>query len=207
MNFSAADLVKRSASQILYFHLRKIQSAPTKGQLEGDNYAKKVAKATKGSSEEKRGVFKFNKGKDIIFFCNDLFIKKDKLFVEVKHIDNSKPLEPWYLNSSLLQAIFYTTMLKRVSILSTPTFRLKEGYKQEIIPVPKNYKYQLWFGERTFEVQPCQKVLDFYLKKARVIASLDYEKTRAFDKINKFKEFDKLSKHLEFDELSEALYF
>jgi hypothetical protein len=97
VNFSAAQLVKQSAIQLLYIHINKIVKPPTPAQTQGDIYANNIAQCD-GADIEKRGIYKL---KDItIFFCIDYV--KDNLFVEIKSLKNEDQFESWYLSNSIL---------------------------------------------------------------------------------------------------------
>lgn len=189
MNISASELVKRSASQLLYKELKKIQWKQTPRQKKGDEFAEKIVQKEQASSE-KRGVIEL--GEDLLFFCVDLV--KDDLFVEIKMVDNENDYEDWYLESSLLQSTFYASLLKKVKKLDTPKFRKKEGYKQKILPVPDKFKFELWFGNhQKFSVNPNNKVMNHYFSKAKLVKSCintkDFDSCRDFDSRFKHKEF------------------
>lgn len=189
MNISASELVKRSASQLLYKEIKRIKWQSTPRQLKGNEFADEIVKKEEASAE-KRGVI--NLGEDLLFFCIDLV--KDNLFVEIKMIEDENNYEDWYLYSSIMQSTFYATLLQQVKTLDTPKFRKKEGYKQEIIKVPKKHKFELWFGNnKKYKIFPNEKVLNHYLNKAKLIKSCiktaDFDSCREFDNIYKFKEF------------------
>ena len=67
MKFSASELVKRSASQLLYKELKKLKWKTTPGQIKGDTYAEEIVKKEEGSAE-KRGIIKLQDD-DLLFFC------------------------------------------------------------------------------------------------------------------------------------------
>lgn len=188
MNISAAELVKRSASQLLFKELKRLQWKPTERQLKGNAYADAIVIKEEASSE-KRGIVKLDN--DLLFFCIDLV--KGKKFVEIKMVDNQDSYEPWYLFSSIMQSTFYASLLTQVESLSTPSFRKKEGFAQEIISVPKSFKFELWFGNEKYQVYPNDRVLNHYFEKARIvkssIESMDYDTCRRFDAVYKFNEF------------------
>jgi hypothetical protein len=189
MNFSASELVKKSASQIVYITSKQIKTVITPRQQIGDTYAKSIIKQEK-ASEEKRGIIKINE--DLLYFCIDMV--KDNIFTEIKMINGT--FEKWYFESSILQATFYATLLSKVKTLDTPQFRLKEGFKQEEIKVPNDFHYQLWFGQEKYEISQNEKVFDFYMDKIKSIKlSLEnenYDAVRQFDSDFKHKEFEYL---------------
>lgn len=186
MNFSASDLIKKSAAQLLYIRLNNISRFPTQQQLEGNTYAQIITDKL-GASAEKRGIFSIE---DInIYFCIDLV--KDNTFAEIKHVIGK--YEDWYLQGSIMQATLYASLLSKVNTLDTPDFRIREGYKQEVISVPKRYNYELWFGDEVYKVKPNKAILEHYINKAKLIKNsietLNYRACREFDKEYKFKEF------------------
>ncbi len=188
MNISASELVKRSASQLLFKELKRLQWIPTERQLRGNAYADSVVLKEEASSE-KRGMVKIDD--DLLFFCIDL-VKDDK-FVEIKMVENQNNYEPWYLFSSIVQSTFYATLLTQVKSLNTPSFRKKEGYRQEVIDIPENFKFELWFGEEKYQVYPNERIMNHYFEKARIIKSsvetMDYDTCKKFDSVYKFNEF------------------
>lgn len=189
MKISASELVKRSASQLLYKEIKRIEWQPTPKQLKGNEFADEIVKKEQASSE-KRGII--NLGEDLLFFCIDLV--KDDIFVEIKMVENENNYEDWYLYSSIIQSTFYASLLQQVKTLDTPKFRKKEGFKQEIIEVPDKFKFQLWFGSsKKYEIIPNKKVLNHYLHKAKLIKSCietkDFDTCRLFDAKFKHKEF------------------
>lgn len=189
MNISASELVKRSATQLLYKEIKRIEWKSTPRQIKGNKFADEIVKIEQASSE-KRGVI--NLGDDLLFFCIDLV--KNDLFVEIKMIEDEYNYEDWYLYTSIMQSTFYASLLKQVKTLDTPKFRKKEGFKQKIIQVPSKFRFELWFGKtQKYEITPNKKVLNHYLNKARLIKSCI--ETKDF---NSCKEFDKKFKHKEF---------
>ena len=189
MKFSAADLVKKSASQILYFELLKIQRQATPRQIQGNAYADKITMKEEASSE-KRGIISLEE--DLLFFCIDMI--KDNTYVEIKMVDNMNDYPDWYLHSSVLQSTFYNTMLGKVKTLDTPKFRKKEGFKQEIIPVLEERTFELWFGEDKYEIFENEDIYDHYQQKLKVISKsakeADFEEVRKWDSQFKFKEYE-----------------
>ena len=188
MNISASQLVKRSASQLLFKELKRLQWKPTDRQLKGNAYADAVVLKEEASSE-KRGIVKLDD--DLLFFCIDLV--KDNKFVEIKMVENQDDYEPWYLFSSIMQSTFYATLLTQVETLNTPSFRKKEGYPQEVIRIPDNFKFELWFGDEKYQVYPNDRIMNHYFEKARIIKSsiktMDYDTCKKFDSVYKFNEF------------------
>jgi len=194
MFFSASQLVKSSASQILYFKTKKYKPEVTKNQIIGNKHADKIVKQQKAASE-KRGIVK-TKDFNILFSIDML---KDNLAVEIKNVVGE--YEQWYLESSILQSTFYYTMLLQCKTLDTPKFRQIEGYPQEIVNIPDNIDFQLWFGDNKYQIFADYNVFSFYKDKAKVIFNslnpIDYDNVRTFDKIYKFNEYKHLKPHYE----------
>jgi hypothetical protein len=189
MNFGAADLVKRSAKQLVYLALKGADVTPTEQQKQGNQYAAKITGAIKNASEEKRGHIVINDMN--LYFTVDMAV--DNRFIEIKMVNSPNPPD-WYRNSSLVQAAFYADLLRHVTYLDTPVFRLKEGYAQEIIPVPDERSFELWFGEETYLVQPNPSLAYHYFTKMNLVKNCirkqDYMLAEAYDNMYKHKEFD-----------------
>jgi hypothetical protein len=188
MKFSASELVKRSASQLLYKEIKKIEFEATPRQYRGNTYADEVVKKEEASAE-KRGIVTIND--DLLFFCIDM-VKKNK-FVEIKMVEDMETVEDWYLNSSILQSTLYATLLTKVKTLDTPKFRKKEGYKQEVLVMPDKWGFELWFGTDKYQIFPDERIYEHYINKMQVIKdgvkSGSYDNCRVLDAKYKFKEF------------------
>lgn len=195
INFSAADLVKKSAAQIKYFYDRKIKYVSDMQKM-GVQYQKEKAESLGITAEEFRGSYK--DGNILIHFSNDM-ITDDKI-IEVKMIIGE--YEDWFLEGSLLQCAFYKSMIMLSETdpvyLFTPKFRIKEGYEREIITVPRNIDYHLLFGndEYNIVVNNPKKIVDFFVEKAKIIAESsyhDYDNVKKHDEKFKFKYFQLLN--------------
>lgn len=188
MNFSASELVKRSASQLVYKEVKKLEWIATPRQWEGVKYSEEVVRKEEASSE-KRGIVKV--AEHLLFFCVDLV--KDSLFAEIKMVDNQESYEEWYLESSIMQSVFYASLLKDLKTLDTPKFRKKEGFAQEITVIPEDFRYELWFGTEKFSILPSNVIKEHYLQKLEVVAygveRKNYDNARIFDSNFKHKEF------------------
>jgi hypothetical protein len=188
MNFSASLLVKKSASQLLYFVLRKETYKVTPMQLTGEKYSLDIVKKNRASTE-KRGILSIND--HTLYFCID-YLKDNKL-VEIKKVDDMSNYKDWYLEMSLVQSSFYHTLATKIKTLNTPTFMLKEGYKNKIVEVPFPFEFELWFGKDKYNVSSNDKLFKHYVKKMNVIAKglkkKSFTEVREFDKKYKFKEF------------------
>jgi len=189
MKFSASELVKRSAAQLLYKEIKRIEWASTPRQKRGNDYADEIVLKEEASAE-KRGIVPI--GDNLLFFCIDMV--RDNLFVEIKMVEDEDSTEDWYLTSSIVQSTFYASLLEKVKTLDTPKFRKKEGFKQEIMAVPDDFRFELWFGNQHFEIKPNDKILNHYMDKANLvyksIPDKDFDACRLFDLKYKHKEFD-----------------
>lgn len=207
MRYSAADLVKRSCAQLVYFKNYK-EDVLSQRALNGEEYQSKIVKdesLANTVADEMRGCYSYD---DIeIFFCIDMI--KNGEFYEIKSIqddDGNETLEypEWYLNSSLLQCAFYKSLLMEMNgnKLYTPKFRLKEGYKMSCVEINNNANYYLKFGGvgvwKIDVVNPTD-IIDFYKNKIAHIT--DYDDARAFDREFKWKEFEVLKKHFTFSKI------
>ena len=188
MNFSASQLVKCSTSQLLYFALKKVINTPTKNQIEGNKYAEDIVKKEAAPSE-KRGIVPIKD--DVLFFCVDMVV--NNTFIEIKQV-KEQIYEDWYLHSSILQSSFYAYLLTQVKQLDTPKFRIKEGYKQEIIQIPSKFTFELWFGVEKYSIKPNKAIYKHYIKKLMLVKEAintsDFDKCRTFDAKFKHKEFN-----------------
>ena len=189
MKISASELVKRSASQLLYKEIKRIEWKATPRQIEGNKFAEEVCKKEEASSE-KRGIIKL--GDDLLFFCIDMV--KDNKLIEIKMIEDEDKYEDWYLYSSLLQSTFYATLAKKIKTLDTPKFRKKEGYLQEVIQIPDKFIFELWFGSKQkYRVYPNDIIYEHYIEKINIIKRgieiKNWDECRLFDSKYKFKEF------------------
>jgi hypothetical protein len=189
MKISASELVKRSASQLIYKEVKKLEWESTPRQSVGNVFAEEIVKKEQGSAE-KRGII--NIKDDLLFFCVDM-VKENKL-IEIKMIEDENNYEDWYLYSSLLQATYYATLATKIKTLDTPKFRKKEGYSQEIIQIPDKFTFELWFGNfQKYQVYPNERIYNHYLNKIKIIKKgveqKNWDNARIFDSKFKFKEF------------------
>lgn len=197
--FSASDLIKKSAKQLVFFKHRKERQQATYGQIKGEAFQKKIVES-KGAASELRGIFK--RDDVIIFFCNDMYEEKSKTFTEIKSVDPERDCPDWYFESSLVQTAFYKSLLMRSDgNMSTPSFRVKDGYDKIHVNVSTKSKYNLLFGKDLYSiiVKNPDKIIQYYLDK---IDSLDnYDSAGFYDAIYKFQDFKKLSKYFKFKKI------
>lgn len=193
MYFSASDLIKKSASQICYFR-NKPKSAPTARQNDGNNYADNNIIGL----PEMRGMFRSKYGIICYSFDETLAFVDWLQFREYKYVVDPLTVEPWLLKSSLLQVAFYQAlfMLNEDKMLSTATFYVNKGHSSNTIDgsYAKKVSFFLYFGDDRYEVvvKEPYKVVLLFLMKAHM--SINYNKSRAYDKEYKFKEYEHLYK-------------
>ena len=207
MDFSASDLCKRSAAQILYFIKSGTKPDVTNRMLAGSVYQKNIFDSLVANGEkafdEMQGVY--HCGDDNIYFCIDI-VKPDG-FIEVKSVfdengNDATDYDDWYLASSLLQCAVYKSLLMNMegNKLSTAQFRINEGVERREIDVDVNQPYYLKFGSvGTFEVKVknSKPILDFLQKKIKSLS--DFDSARAFDKKYRYNEFKILSQYFEYN--------
>lgn len=126
-----------------------------------------------------------------INFTHDV-VCEDKI-IEIKYIDQKRPLEDWFLKSSLLQCAVYKALLDESGgHLETATFRVNMGYEKKyttLLDVP----YLLYFGNDKYKINTLDNktITNFIINKA--CASLDWTEAKEFDTKFKHKEFETLS--------------
>ncbi len=187
--FSASDLVKKTCKQLKY--LRGKEKVVTQEQLSGEEYQHKLAQTLVGANEEMKTTF-VCQGADItIFACHD--IVTDKFIAEIK--DTSKfEVKEYYKQKSLLQAAFYKSLLMESNgILTTPEFRIQQGFEPKTMTVDKNIEYILMFGNEKYniEVGDSFSIVFYFVKKALI----------SLESYNTIEEYERLHKHKEFEEL------
>jgi hypothetical protein len=196
MNFSASDLVKKSAAQIKYLRDKAI-SIHTWKMENGIEYEHKIAEENKGSCEEMRTAYSNN---DItIFACHDI-VCDDKI-IEVKTTEFGD--EQWYFESSLVQVAFYKSLLMTSNgDLYTPKFRTKEGYNRDYKKVNPNIDYHLMFGDKEYKIDVLNpdKIIEYFLDKAK-ITMLEYDDCRNYDKQHKWQHYNELCKYFNYEKV------
>ena len=211
MKYSASDLVKRSAAQIVYLRYRA-EAALSRRALLGEQYQSKIVKGESLSNvvaDEMRGCYTYDG--DEIFFCIDMI--KNGEFFEIKSVQdkdgNETDIYPeWYLNNLLLQCAFYKSLILNMngSTLYTPKFRLKEGFKKAHIEINKSASYYLIFGSvgmfKVDVIDP-KKIISFYENK--IDHCTDYEMARKYDTEYKRKEFELLSPFFQYQTCNKKL--
>lgn len=163
----------------------------------------KVAEEKGCTAEEFRTCVEY---KDIfIFACHDLITEDG--FVEVKNIDDdSKEIPQWYLESSLLQCALYKSLLLHSNgFVTTPKFRIKEGYNKESKRVDINKPYILHIGNDEYEVslknkEASEKILEYFYEKAK--STGNYDDARLYDSTHKFKHFEHLKQYFTYEKIN-----
>lgn len=194
--FSAADLVKRSASQIKYLRDKRLKIY-TKQMESGVSFQNHVAELKEESAEEFRTTV--DCGNIIIFACHDI-ITPTKV-IEVKTIEFGA--EQWYLESSVLQTAFYKSLLMMSDgKVYTPKFRIKEGYKKEVKSLNTHIDYCLQFGNTVYlvEVSNPNNIVNYFVEKA-IITLQDYSVCKEYDSKHKFQHFKELKQYFKYKQL------
>lgn len=196
INFSAADLVKKSASQIAYFEMKKLERVASPRQIKGNQYSDEVVQKL-GASSEKRGTIIGEKYR--LYFCIDMIQKN--VATEIKMVDGE--YEEWYLQSSIIQSAYYAQLLKSVQYLDTPKFKIKEGYEQDFIDTTNiQWKYELLFGNKKYSVEPCYRLQVHFEDKIDTIietlTSKNWFHVKKWDSMYKFKEWEEFKKYIKF---------
>ena len=180
MNFSAKQLVFRSASQLLYFYLNPKKNKPTKSQLEGEKYAKSIAES---HLREMRGAYTV--GSHTIYYAFDEV--RNQTYLEVKQPGK---YPEYFFRYSLLQLALYAAMTFKGQTLKSAKFT----GESHIHKVKKNRQFILIYNKKKYEITVLKRktLRQFFINKVNVIASLDYAQTKRFDKNTKFKYYQRL---------------
>lgn len=131
ITLSAKDLCTRSCMQIKMFiehpECRPVQTN-NPNVVKGDQYQHSLARTIPDIiGEEMRGTYQT--GNITIMFSNDVLCKNR--IIEIKYVDNSRPVEDWYLKSSLAQCAVYKALLDESGgQLVTASFRVNEGHEK-----------------------------------------------------------------------------
>lgn len=198
--YSASELLKKSAAQIVFFKNKR--QAITDRINRGMKFQHKVAEEKGCTAEEFRTCIEY---KDIIIFaCHDLITEDG--FVEVKNIDEGTEVPQWFLESSLLQCAFYKSLLLHSNgFVTTPKFRIKEGYNKESKRVDINKPYILHIGNDEYKVslknkKASEKILEYFYEKAK--STINYDDARLYDSTHKFKHFEHLKEYFTYEKIN-----
>lgn len=199
MKFSAADLVKKSAKQILYFYKRNENFPVTERMIKGNEFAERIS-----TSEflEMRGTYEISKEHTVHFTWDEIKADKNNItFIEIKNVEGK--YEDWFLESSLLQVAFYYSMSLLTDEFFTAKFARKK-YKTKYLNIKgKNLKNILIFGKEKYQIEVIspEKIIEYFIKKANKIASLSYEITGEYDSKHKFKHYQKCKSFFNYEKL------
>lgn len=191
--FSAKELCTRSCMQLKLF-MEHPEKKPipfeNKNIVMGNKYQHAQAKLFNNIiDEEMRGCLQTTN--IIINFTHDI-VCEDKI-VEIKFVDDTRPVEDWYLNSSILQCAVYKA-LNNISggQLETATFRTNMGFPKKYTTITNDIPYLLYFGNDKYKIQTLDDnaIVNFIINKA--YASLDWTNAKEFDNKFKHKEFQTL---------------
>ena len=198
MHQSASQLIKRSLAQLVFFEKRKQQPKITKRMKRGNQYAEELVKS-QGYVSELRGSIQ-HKNSIIHFTIDSIDNTKG---IEIKMVEEK--YEDWYLQSSILQATLYYSLLEKVKFLETPKFRINEGYEYQFYDLEENpiHEFELQFGELIFNIYPSEEVLSHYLNKSELLFILKDESWE--DAIYKAKKYDHKYKHKEWSLLKDSI--
>lgn len=201
MEYSAAELIKRSAAQLVYYRIHGIKPTPTANVLAGEMFQNavynKFLNAGEPAHEEMCGCYSTNK--DNIWFSIDL-VAPNLGFFEIKSILDSDgnqttryPL--WYLYASLVQCAVYKALVLETKgcMLETARFKQALGAKKKRIRAKKKLDYFLIFGNDELyriEVKDSKALIQYLI--AKIDSLTDYNTAREFDAKYKHREFDML---------------
>ena len=198
--FSAKDLCTRSCMQIRFFSENPDKRPKANQNIAyGESFQHKIAESVEGLiGEEMRGTYV---GEGVIInFSND--IVTDKSVIEVKSVSYDRPVEEWYLKSSLLQCAVYSSLLRKTDgSLVTAKFFTDMGNPCVETKISNLSDYLLVFGNDRYSVRvkDADSIVRFIVRKAN--ASLTWEGARRFDSEYKHREYDVLSSYFEFSKL------
>lgn len=232
--YSAADLVKRSAAQIVYFRETGKKKEITPMMLEGIEHQKQCVQnliaSTGGKVYEELGnrwiYFDCSGTENYIYFSVDAV--GDKTLFEVKSLrmNEGEEFPQWYLESSILQCVVYKSIINHVCsphygvwdaagemrgndlgtmLLKTAKFRLDEGYAYEEVTVDPSWDYTLLFGNLAYSIKVENDYMVISFLKKKIDALTSYIMARAFDKEYKHREFEVLSEFFTYEQIESPL--
>lgn len=208
MIYSAADIIKRSCAQIVYFRETGKEKPVSQNMLLGMEFQDRIIKRESVDNDvisEMRGCYDY-KG-NFVFFCIDMI--KNGGFYEIKSVtdengNDTLDYPQWYFNSSILQCAIYKSLLLNMNgdTLVTPKFKVDAGIEETTINVDKNSPYYLIFGNvGTFNVEVNNPNGLIQFVNDKIDALKNYTTARAFDAIYKHKEFDLLSPYFSYNKV------
>lgn len=190
MLFSASDVIKFSASKIVYISKHGKKDV-TIGQLQGESYAEKHSLGLK----EMRGCFSFDDDK-VFFSFDEIRVCDLYYFIEHKSIDKSRNLEDWYFKSSTMQVAFYSALYRfsNVKTYETATFYKEKTNENNVLSL-KDVEYNkcrflLNFGGDIYEIilHDDRSLMKFFYNKMKSCYS--YDSAKQWDNFYKNKEYE-----------------
>ena len=192
---SASQLVKNSAAGICYNRLNAKIPVISDQMLKGEEFARERYTS---HLIEMGGIVYINKVK--IAFSIDEVIAKEDHFKCIEYKSLITEDAGWYFESSLIQSAFYFVLISNVESLTTSAFvKTDERYT---IGLDRSVRYYLNFQDDIYEISlkyPLE-LLSFYYRKA--LASISYDKGRAWDKLYKHKEYPLLKHYFNYRKIN-----
>ena len=105
-----------------------------------------------------------------------------------------------------MQCAFYKSLLLHSNgFVTTPKFRIKEGYNKESKRVDINKPYILHIGNDEYEVslknkEASEKILEYFYEKAK--STGNYDDARLYDSTHKFKHFEHLKQYFTYEKIN-----
>jgi hypothetical protein len=168
----------------------ELRPKPNINQYNGVNVQTQIAKKIPNLIGEEMGNF-LTVDNIRIYFSNDIITPNG--VVEVKSVNNDKPIEDWYINNSILQCAVYKSFIINCGYnLKTSKFHIANGNKNVEYTLPDSFEYILYFGGRIFKinVNNPNKIVKFFIEKAK--HCLNWNDAKSFDEKYKRKEFEVL---------------
>ena len=219
INYSAALLIKKSASQLNYDyryhikhvinkaknelsttddHFRPLQANSTLEQEIGNRYA------DMNSLSQYREMCRYYEnqynGIRIYYSVDEVrLLRKSYYFIEHKYV--IQPVEDWYLQKCLMQVGFYHALhiFSMKQSYHTAKFYTDEGHASYVLPLMQSKHYfRLNFGGTWYSVKAVapRAILNFYLTK--LISSRNFDASRRFDEQYHHKEWNVLRKFIDY---------
>ena len=204
MNWSASDLIKQPARQMVFFGLKRqkckdYEKPITEEQAMGTEYQEKIS-----TSEfiEMRGTYNY---KDHLIHYSFDEIKDDGnlIFIEHKNINDLSTLAEWYKQYCILQVAFYQSMATTVPDFYTASFMRKKGHEiKHISSKDRDKVFILSFGNdnevKRYEIKVSnpEEIIKFYMNKLDHVVDLSYSEASIWGDKYKKKEFNKLQKYI-----------
>ncbi len=196
MNFSAKELLSRSATQMRFF-INNPSKKPkaTPNMVAGCDYQNKLAKRMPNViGQELGGKLMINSHN--IYFSNDIVCNNS--IIEVKQINGE--YNDWFLEHSLIQCAAYKALVKLTNgYLSTSKFYAKLNNEYQQLKINLDLPYYLFFGEKIFKITDVNESIFLRYLTSKINAILaSYDDAKLFDKNLKGKEFNILNKYFKY---------